>query len=210
MLIIWESLTTKIVEPLGGKPGITPNFSRLAHEGILFDGLYASGERTPKGLPAILSGFPSQPMAMVLESADKSAGLPSLNRTFAAAGYRTVFVYGGNPAFVNIRRYLLSTGFVRLCRYGRQLSIRQRLSFYREPAGEGIAPGDHRRALLSTDCGAGVPRSWTLGSTAPDPLRFRAHELCVRGICLQLVSPTLVIRPRWAGAARAASQVNNR
>jgi phosphoglycerol transferase MdoB-like AlkP superfamily enzyme len=114
VFIIWESLTSKIVEPLGGMPGITPNLSRLAHDGILFSGIYASGERTPKGLPALLSGFPAQPMAMVIESADKSAALPSLSRSLSGGGYHTAFFHGGNPDFVNIRRYLLSTHFDRV------------------------------------------------------------------------------------------------
>ena len=36
VLIIWESLTAKVVEPLGGEPNITEHFNQLCKEGILF------------------------------------------------------------------------------------------------------------------------------------------------------------------------------
>lgn len=106
ILIIWEGLTAKIVDALGGRRGITPNLSHLVHEGILFEQFYASGYRTPIGLAAILSGFPSEPMTFVTQSADKVAGLPCLPRTLGKHGYHTAFYYGGDADFVNINRYL--------------------------------------------------------------------------------------------------------
>jgi phosphoglycerol transferase MdoB-like AlkP superfamily enzyme len=114
VLIIWEGLTAKVVGPLGGRTDVTPNFGRLTHEGILFDGIYASGNRTPKGLPAVLSGFPSQPIQVVVKSWTKSAALPTLSGTLSRAGYRSAFYYGGELEFANIKTYLANGHYDRL------------------------------------------------------------------------------------------------
>ncbi len=36
IIILLESFTAKVIEPLGGRPGVTPNFTRLSKEGVLF------------------------------------------------------------------------------------------------------------------------------------------------------------------------------
>jgi len=114
VLIIWEGLTAKVVGPLGGRTDVTPNFNRLTHDGILFDGIYASGNRTPKGLPAVLSGFPSHPIQVVVKSWTKSAALPTLSGTLSRAGYRSAFYYGGELEFANIKTYLANGHYNRL------------------------------------------------------------------------------------------------
>lgn len=114
VLIIWEGLTAKIVGPLGGRRDVTPGLTALAHEGILFDGIYASGNRTPKGLPALLSGFPSQPISVVVKSERKSAALPTLSESLLPAGYNTAFYYGGELEFANLKTYLANNRYGRL------------------------------------------------------------------------------------------------
>jgi len=107
VLVFWESLTGKIVEPLGGVRGITPNFTRLSHEGILFDRIYASGSRTTNGLVAVLTGFPSHPTENPLQSAELGAALPRVSIDMAENGYRTGFFYGAALAFDSRNRFLL-------------------------------------------------------------------------------------------------------
>ncbi|MEP6904995.1 MAG: LTA synthase family protein, partial [Gemmatimonadales bacterium] len=114
VLIIWEGLTAKVIGPLGGRADVTPNFTRLTRDGILFDGIYASGNRTPKGLPAVLSGFPSQPVQVVVKSWTKSAALPTLSGTLSRAGYQSSFYYGGELEFANIKTYLANGHYSRL------------------------------------------------------------------------------------------------
>lgn len=111
LLIIWESLTAKAVETLGGVKGITPNFDQLTKEGILFTNFYASGDRSDKGIVGILSGYPAQPTQSIIKLPSKAAKLPSLSKSFAAAGYNTSFYYGGELEFANIKAYLVSGGF---------------------------------------------------------------------------------------------------
>lgn len=114
LIIIWESLTAKAVSSLGGLPGVTPRFDSLARQGALFTKLYASGDRSAKGIVAILSGYPAQPTTSIITLPTKTATLPSLPRAFKAQGYHNSFYYGGETEFANIKSYLLQQGFDRI------------------------------------------------------------------------------------------------
>lgn len=114
ILIIWESGTAKIIQRLGGLAGITPHFDSLSHTGILFDAMYASGNRSAKGLAAILSGWPAQSDAPILSSAARAARLPGLAEDMSADGYHTSFYYGGELEFADFKSYLVAHGFDRI------------------------------------------------------------------------------------------------
>lgn len=111
ILIILESFTSKIIEPLGGLPNITPRLNQLVHEGILFDNFYASGDRTDKGLIAILSAYPAQPLSSIIKFPEKTQSLPYLPKSLANLGFTTSFVYGGDIGFANMESYLTTAGF---------------------------------------------------------------------------------------------------
>lgn len=111
MIILLESYTFRLVEPLGGIPGVTPNINRLIKEGVLFDNFYSSGDRTDKGLISVLSGYPAQPLASIIKYPNKTKNLPFLNQAFKARGYRTEFTYGYNIDYANFRSYLINAGF---------------------------------------------------------------------------------------------------
>ncbi len=113
-LIIWESFNPKVVTNQGGLPAITPTFESAIHEGVLFDHFYASGDRTEKGLVAILSGFPAQPRGSITEFPSKTEQLPFLSRDLARHGYATAFYYGGELEFANLGTYLVNGGFAPL------------------------------------------------------------------------------------------------
>ncbi|KAA9356651.1 LTA synthase family protein [Larkinella humicola] len=114
ILIVWESFTAKTVAGLGGRAGVTPQFEKLAREGILFNQLFASGDRSEKGLIALLSGFPAQATASIMTLPTKSAKLPTLGEKFRKAGYQTSFYYGGETEFANIKSYLYHNQFNRI------------------------------------------------------------------------------------------------
>ncbi|MDX1627570.1 MAG: sulfatase-like hydrolase/transferase [Fulvivirga sp.] len=111
ILIVLESYTYKLIEPLGGVKDVTPNFNRLVNEGILFDNFYSSGDRTDKGIVSILSGYPAQPLGSIIKYPRKTQRLPFINKTFQALGYETGFTYGGNIDFANFRSYLSNAQF---------------------------------------------------------------------------------------------------
>ncbi len=114
LIVTYESLTAKVIERLGGEKGITPNFDTLSHEGVLFSNIYASGDRTDKGLVAVLSGYPAIPRANIMEVPRKSAQLPILSQILRGVNYNTGFYYGGEAEFANMKTYLLTGEFSKL------------------------------------------------------------------------------------------------
>ncbi|HOK60635.1 LTA synthase family protein [Tenuifilum sp.] len=114
IIILLESFGAKLVGPLGGLPNVTPNLNRLASEGILFTRTTASGDRSDKGIIAVLSGFPAQPTQSVIKYPTKSNKLPTISEVLYNQGYSTAFYYGGDPDFANIRSFLYHAKFQRL------------------------------------------------------------------------------------------------
>ncbi len=114
LFIVWESFTKKATEKSINGEAVTPNFSALKKEGIYFSNIYASGDRTEKGLPAILSGYPAQPITSIITEPNKSAKLPVLSKDFGENGYSTAFYYGGETDFANIKSYLYGADFQRI------------------------------------------------------------------------------------------------
>ncbi|MBX2945695.1 MAG: sulfatase-like hydrolase/transferase [Cyclobacteriaceae bacterium] len=106
LLIILESFTADVIEPLGGMPGVAPRLNELCREGILFDQLYANGDRTDKGLVSILSAFPAQPKGSIIKYPQKTQRLPYLSVKLEELGYKNSFVYGGDADFANYNSFL--------------------------------------------------------------------------------------------------------
>lgn len=111
ILIIVEGFTANVIESLGGRKDITPNFNRLSKEGVFFTNFYASGDRTDKGLVSILSAFPAQTQRSIIKFPDKTQKLFYLSRKLEALDYQTSFVYGGDADFANYRSFLTYGGF---------------------------------------------------------------------------------------------------
>ena len=109
LLIIMESCGGQFTE-LGGNAHVTPNLTRLAHEGIYFTRCYANSWRTDRGMLSIMSGYPALPKTSIMKMPSKVRTLPSIARTLQREGYKTAFLYGGDANFTNTRGYLLSTG----------------------------------------------------------------------------------------------------
>jgi phosphoglycerol transferase MdoB-like AlkP superfamily enzyme len=110
ILILWESLPAKIVGSLGGESDVTPNLNKLSKEGILFTNFYANGDRTDKGIPAILSGYYPQPVKRIMRMPNKTRSLPMLPKKMMDLGYKTSFYYGGDLNFGNMNTYLRNAG----------------------------------------------------------------------------------------------------
>ncbi|UYZ63965.1 LTA synthase family protein [Hymenobacter weizhouensis] len=111
LFIILESFTAKLVGHLGGEPGVTPTLDSLARTGVSFTHLYAAGDRSQKGLVALLSGYPNQPATSIIKYPRKTERLPHLARILKQAGYSTAYYHGGELAFANMKSYLLAAGY---------------------------------------------------------------------------------------------------
>ena len=114
VFIIVEGLTADVIAAFGGETGLTPTLDSLVKTGMIWTHFYANGDRTFKGLPAILSGQPARAMGSIIMDPDQTTHLPSLPRILKAHGYSSSFYYGGESEFANIKSYLLNTGFEKI------------------------------------------------------------------------------------------------
>jgi phosphoglycerol transferase MdoB-like AlkP superfamily enzyme len=114
LMIILEGVAAQVIEPLGGRKGVTPNINQLWNEGIAFNHIYASGSRSDRGLVAILSGYPSHPLASLMKYPKKTQKVNSITRVLSDEGYSTAFYYGGDTDFANMNSYLKNSGFQRV------------------------------------------------------------------------------------------------
>ncbi|MFV0377133.1 MAG: LTA synthase family protein [Mangrovibacterium sp.] len=111
VLVMLESYSNKVIEALGGIPGITPRLNGFCKEGISFRSFYSTGNRSDKGMSALIGGFPSDmSRTTLLAFPDKMAKLDYLPRYFADHGYAMSFYYGGDVNFYNTRAVMIQSG----------------------------------------------------------------------------------------------------
>lgn len=111
IFIILEGFTADVVSAFGGLKGYTPHLDSMIGQSIIWTNFYANGDRTYKGLPAILNGYPTRPVGSVTQDADQTSALPSIAKVLKSEGYDISFYYGGESEFANIKSYLINTGF---------------------------------------------------------------------------------------------------
>ncbi|MCK4791743.1 MAG: sulfatase-like hydrolase/transferase [Desulfobacteraceae bacterium] len=116
VLVLMESWTALNTGALGSNRGLTPNFDRLASEGILFTNFYASGIRTNYGLPAVLCSFPSLPGRAVMKRYNALHPFRTLSEILHDRGYYNAFAYGSDLAFDNIQGFFTEKQYD--CFYG--------------------------------------------------------------------------------------------
>ncbi len=107
MLVIWESGGSGMVL----NDSVGPNLLSLADSSVFFSRCYANNFRTDRGIISVINGWLGLPTTSLMKRTDICRQLPSLARTLADSGYSTMFTYGGDIDFTNMRLYLLETGF---------------------------------------------------------------------------------------------------
>lgn len=114
VILLEESLGSEFWGCLG-RPGesLTPEMDRLAaREGILFENLYATGNRTVRGFEGVLSSFVPLPGDSIVRR-DRSENVESVARVMKRDGYQTLFLYGGRGVFDGMRSYAVRNGYDR-------------------------------------------------------------------------------------------------
>lgn len=114
VVVLEESFGAQFVGSLHPEgPSMTPEFDRLAAEGLYFTNIYSTGNRTVRGIEATLTGLPPMPARSVVKRTS-GVNLFSLPSVLKAKGYQTAFIYGGRAYFDNIRNFSLNNGFDRV------------------------------------------------------------------------------------------------
>ena len=112
VILLEESLGSEFWGSLGRKgETLTPQMDALAvNEGLLFDNIYASGNRTVRGMEGALASFPPLPGDAIVHR-DRSENVETIARALKRDGYRTSFLYGGHAMFDNMKPFLDSNGW---------------------------------------------------------------------------------------------------
>lgn len=111
VIFVQESMGAQFVEVLGGEKGITPNLNRLSKEGILFINLYSNGTRSVRGLAALSAGNFAIPGKGVIKRNKSQKDFFTFSKALKPQGYKTLFLYGGESRFDNMRGWYLGNGF---------------------------------------------------------------------------------------------------
>lgn len=111
ILVLWESLSSKILHAKYNGVEILPTLNQLSRNSIFFSEFYASGDRTEKGLAAVLSGYPAQALTSIVKETKKVTSLPSLAAELKPLGYTSRFIYGGDLEFAGMGAYVRSMPF---------------------------------------------------------------------------------------------------
>ncbi len=151
VVILLESFGGRYVGALGNRDRITPNFDRLAQEGLLFTRFFSNGTHTHQGMFATMACFPNLPgfeyLMQTPEGGHLFSGLPQL---LSARGYDNLYVYNGDFTWDNQSGFFGNQGMTRFI--GR--------SDYADPAFSdptwGVSDQDmFERAALELDRGFG-------------------------------------------------------
>lgn len=116
VMITVESLSADFLAAYGNEDGITPNLDTLIEKSLVFDNLYAAGNRSVRGLEALTLCIPPSAGESLIKRPD-NAGLFSTGTVLRENGYTTSFIYGGDSYFDNMRAYFSGNGFEIIDKY---------------------------------------------------------------------------------------------
>ena len=104
VIVTMESLSSSYMAHGGNTQNITPNLDRLAGQGLFLSNLYATGNRTVRGLEAMSLAIPPLPGHSMIWRGDNQ-NLETLGVVLADHGYTNHFMYGGYARFDNMDAY---------------------------------------------------------------------------------------------------------
>lgn len=110
VLISIESLSAEFMKHYGNTENITPFLDSLANKSLLFTNLYATGNRTVRGLEALTLCIPPTAGESVIKR-DNNKNKFSTGSVFRKKGYNVDFLYGGYSYFDNMKDFFQGNGY---------------------------------------------------------------------------------------------------
>ena len=110
VLITMESMSASYMERFGNTERITPALDSLYKLGLAFDRVYATGNRTVRGLEAVTLSLPPCPGQSIIKRPN-NAGMHSTGALLRDKGYNVTYFYGGNSYFDNMETFFGGNGY---------------------------------------------------------------------------------------------------
>lgn len=111
VIFIQESMGAQFVGSIGGEQGITPNLNKLSNEGILFKNTFSNGTRSIRGIAGCVAGFFPVSGEGVVKRNKSQKDFFTIASLLKPFGYHTMFIYGGESRFDNMKGWFLGNGF---------------------------------------------------------------------------------------------------
>lgn len=110
VLISIESLSADFLEHYGNTQKITPFLDSLADKSLMFTDLYATGNRTVRGLEALTLCIPPTAGESIIKR-ENNKNKFTTGSVFKSKGYDVKFLYGGYSYFDNMRDFYEGNGY---------------------------------------------------------------------------------------------------
>ena len=110
VLISVESLSADFMEHYGNPNKVTPFLDSLASKSLLFTNLYATGNRTVRGLEALTLCIPPTAGESIVKRVDNKNKFTT-GSVFKAKGYQVKYLYGGYSYFDNMKDFFEGNGY---------------------------------------------------------------------------------------------------
>ena len=109
-----KNLVIFLQESLGYQfitPEITPELLKLKKESLWFSEAYSNGTRSIRGIAGSTAGFLAVPGKGVLKRSKSQSDFFTFSSLLKPLGYHTMFLYGGEARFDNMRSWFSGNGF---------------------------------------------------------------------------------------------------
>ena len=110
VLVTLESMSASFMARYGSSDGLTPRLDSLCGKALVFDRLFATGNRTVRGLEAVTLSLPPCPGQSIIKR-PRNAGMHSTGAMLRDKGYDVLYFYGGNSYFDNMETFFGGNGY---------------------------------------------------------------------------------------------------
>lgn len=110
VLVTLESMSAEYMARFGNEEQLTPTLDSLYRSGLAFDRVYATGNRTVRGLEAVTLSLPPCPGQSIIKRTDNTS-CTTLGEILAEQGYEVCYFYGGNAYFDNMESFFGGNGY---------------------------------------------------------------------------------------------------
>ena len=110
VFILIESMSGSFMSEFGNQEKITPFLDSIANKSLFFKNLYATGNRTVRGMEAVTLSIPPTPGQSIVKRPN-NANLYTISNVFKSKNYQCNFFYGGDGYFDNMNAFYGGNGF---------------------------------------------------------------------------------------------------
>lgn len=111
VLISIESLSAAYMKAYGYEESVTPFLDQLAQKSLFFTNLYATGNRTVRGLEALTLCIPPTAGESVIKREKENKNKFTIGSVFKSKGYSVKYLYGGYSYFDNMKDFYGGNGY---------------------------------------------------------------------------------------------------